>query len=62
MVQVNSREARAHRAHLIAEARALAELALDAVKEAEQFDFAADVCEDLERLPTIAHESGQDDA
>jgi hypothetical protein len=42
------------------EARALLELVMDALEEAESHDFAASVCEDLEALPDTSPESGED--
>ncbi len=42
------------------EARALLELVVDALEEAEAHDFAANVCEDIEALPDTSPESGED--
>lgn len=44
----------------LAEARALIDLALEAIEEAEKDEFAADVIEGIEDLPDTPPETGED--
>jgi hypothetical protein len=55
-----ARRLRREKRRNLEEARALLELATDALEEAEANDFAASVCEDIENLPDTSPESGED--